>query len=395
MVKRMKWPLAAVCTAAVALTGCGGSGGSRGGGGGGGGAKDTITLGTIQSTTGGSALYGRAVVRGNKLAIAELNDSGGLLGKQIKLLEEDNAGDNAQTVNLVRKLAQEGIDALISPTYQPNNDAACAVSTSLGLPQIASLSPPPPEKVNRQQFCYMATADLDGHVTNTIDFIARQYRVTKFAQVYDQQNAYQSTFNRVGTEHINSSGLDLVADLGVDTGANDYGPQITRLIQSGAEVVMPNLVTDDAARFMRQARDRGLRALFVGPNASLLSERLYDLSGGAADGLIVSTTQSVAVPSYKRFLRAFADRIGKLEDPLSGYAYDSVLILGEAIENARSTDADAIRTAILRIDRFCGSICYRSDGNGNFYSDSLYFQRLDKDGWTPVGDKVELGVVRG
>ena len=335
--------------------------------------------------TGSSGFYGRALLKGNELAVEEINANGGLLGEKVELVSADNASDNAQTVNLVRKFGQDkSVSALIAPTYQPNMEAGCAIATSLGIAQIAGQSAPPPAKVNPKGFCFTNSANVGKQVEDTIGFVAKKTNATRIAQVYDQQNAYQTQFDKVGTEYIKSSGLESVLDAGVNTGVTDYGPLITKMLQADAEVVVPNLTTEDAARFMQQARARGLKATFVGPNASLVNVRLYDLSHGAADGLIVSTNQSESEEAYGSFVKAFNAKFGEIEDPISGFGYDSVMALAEAVKKAGSADRAKIQQALASLPDFCASICYEADGKGNFITTKLFYVSLSEDGFSPT-----------
>src|SRR4051812_800393 len=98
-----------LCSALVvaALAGCGASGDSGGGsapssgsGSSGGGGGGDIMVAAIQMLTGSSGFYGRALLKGNQLAVEQINADGGLLGRKVQLLSADNASDNAQTVNL-------------------------------------------------------------------------------------------------------------------------------------------------------------------------------------------------------------------------------------------------------------------------------------------------------
>jgi branched-chain amino acid transport system substrate-binding protein len=135
---------------------------------------------------------------------------------------------------------------------------------------------------------------------------------------------------------------------------------------------------------MQQARSRGVKATFVGPNLGLVNPRLYALSKGAAKGLIVSTNQSDDDSKYQSFKDAFTQKFGKLEDPISAYGYDSVMVLAKAIEKAGSSDRGAIRDALESMTDVCASICYRADGSGNLTATGLFYQELDADGWKPL-----------
>lgn len=348
----------------------------------------TVKIGVGEMLTGGSAYYGQAVLKGVQLAVEQLNTKGGILGKHIVLQVQDNASDNAQAVNIVRKYAGDpSIPAVIPPTYQPNFEAACAVANQLGLPVISAQSVPAPAKTNAKGYCFVVTSPVESQTRTTIAMVAKKLHVTRFAQIYDQQNLYQSYFDKVAANYIRKSGLKLLADAAVRGEATDYGPQITQLIQADAQVVIPNLTTEDAARFIQQARARGLKAIFLSPDTNLTNLRIYKLSAGAAEGLITATNQSEGdTPSYHAFVVAFTKRFGQVDDPsYSGYGYDAMMILAHAMTKAETTsNREAVKTALASMRSVCASICYKNDGHGAFLTPKLYFVKLVKGHWVPA-----------
>ena len=163
--------------------------------------------------------------------------------------------------------------------------------------------------------------------------------------------------------------------------------EITQLIQANAQVVIPNLTTEDAARFIQQARARGLKAIFLSPDTNLTNLRIYKLSAGAAEGLITATNQSEGdTPSYHAFVVAFTKRFGRVDDPsYSGYGYDAMMILAHAMTKAETTsNREAVKTALASMRSVCASICYKNDGHGAFLTPKLYFVKLVKGHWVPA-----------
>src|SRR3989454_8180853 len=107
-------------------------------------ADGTIKVGVIEMLTGGSAFYGNAVLEGIKVAEAEINASGGIAAKKVQLAIMDNASDNAQAATLTAQLASDkSIPVGITPTYQPNFNAACARANAAGFPLVSAPSGPP------------------------------------------------------------------------------------------------------------------------------------------------------------------------------------------------------------------------------------------------------------
>ncbi len=102
-------------------------------------ADGTVKVGVIEMLTGGSAFYGNAVLEGIKVAEAEINASGGINGKKVQLAVMDNASDNAQAAALTAQLASDkSIPVGITPTYQPNFNAACARANAAGFPMVSA-----------------------------------------------------------------------------------------------------------------------------------------------------------------------------------------------------------------------------------------------------------------
>lgn len=348
----------------------------------------TIRIGVGEMLTGPSAYYGNAVLQGVRVALDTLNARGGVLGRKLELQVLDDASDNTQAVNIVRKFAQDGgVPVAIAPTYQPNFEAACAVANQLGLPVLGAQSAPPPAAQNPKGYCYVVTSDLYAQVKDAIATLHRTMGIRSFAVVYDQTNAYVTRFSQETVTDIRAAGLVVAENLAVVAGQTDYGPQITRLLGSKPQAIFPAIVTEDAARFMQQARAAGVKAVFFDPASELTNRRIYDLSKGAAEGVIAATPQSIGVPSFKAFVQAYEKKYGPLDDPTySGFGYDALLLAARAMEAAKTTsDRAAIKRALDGTRSFCGSICFQNDGHGNFLTSKLYYVKLTASGYVPAG----------
>src|SRR5947209_13148223 len=117
-------------------------------------ADGTVKVGVIEMLTGGSAFYGNAVLEGIKVAEAEINASGGINGKKVQLAITDNASDNAQAAALkIGRASDKSIPVGITPTYQPNFNAACARANAAGFPMVSAHSAPPDPNTNPRGEC--------------------------------------------------------------------------------------------------------------------------------------------------------------------------------------------------------------------------------------------------
>lgn len=353
--------------------------------------EQVVVIGAVEMLTGSSAFYGQAVLSGIETAVDEINADGGILGHTIELKSYDNASDNAQTVTLVRRLADDrSVPVIIAPTYQANFGAACATATSIGIAVIGADSQPAPANQNTEGYCFSNAPDGEVQVKQTLDGLHERFDATRFGQIFDQQNAHQTLHNELGEEYVTTKqGWVLPVNAGVDTGQIDYSTVISDMNRNNLDVVMVNLTTEDAARFISQARDLGLKALFSNASTSLVTERLYELSNGAAEGLIVTTPQSESDEGFAKFVTAFEQDHGPLPDPIAGYGYDAMMILKEAMVRAGTvSDRDAIRDALLQHeDEFCPSICYKQNAPGAFQTTKLVWLALTKDGFEALSSE--------
>jgi branched-chain amino acid transport system substrate-binding protein len=344
-------------------------------------ANGTVKVGVIEMLTGGSAFYGNAVLEGIKVAETEINASGGINGKKVQLVILDNASDNAQAAALTAQLASDkSIPVGITPTYQPNFNAACARANTDGFPMVSAQSGPPDPKNNPQGWCWTMTTDPIAQATYSFKTLKAEKGWKRFVMVYDQDNGYVAFQRPNIRESAKAAGVDL-QEVGVAAGTSDFGPQITRARNANADAVFPFFTIEDAARFMKQARQRGLTTPWFDPVSQLTSKRLPQLSGGAATGLLASTPQSPDdIASFKAFLRYYAKLNGKeLDDPTyTGFGYDALRLIARAMKDAgTTTDRAAIKAQIDRYKTPCFSICFTGRQDiGAFLAGKFYLVML-------------------
>ena len=349
-------------------------------------ANGTVKVAVIEMLTGGSAFYGNAVLEGIKVAEAEINASGGINGKKLELVIKDNASDNAQAAALTAQLASDkSIPVGITPTYQPNFNAACARANAASFPMVSAQSGPPDPKNNQQGWCWTMTTDPIAQATYTFQTLKSAKGWKRFVMVYDQDNGYVAFQRPNIRESAKAAGVNL-QEVGVAAGTSDFGPQITGARNARADAVFPFFTIEDAARFMKQARQRGLTTPWFDPVSQLTSKRLPELSGGAATGLLASTPQSPDdISSFKAFLSSYAKLNGKqLDDPTyTGFGYDALRLIAMAMKDARTTtDRTAIKAQIDKYKTPCFSICFTGRQDiGSFLAGKFYLVVLTTKGF--------------
>lgn len=351
----------------------------------------TLTIGAIEMLSGSGAFYGKAVQEGLEVAVDELNAGGGILGQKVELKVEDNASDNAQTTTLVKKFAQDSeVGAIIPPTYQPNFNAACSAATEAGLPIVSAQSGPADPKNNTKNLCFTMTTDPVPQVTFTLKALQAK-GITNLVMVYDQDNGYVK-FQQPNIQKAAADAGITIKEIGVPGGTTDFGPQITQMIEAKPDATFPFFTIEDAARFMKQSKDKGYTAKWFDPVSQLTSKRIPELSGGAAEGLLASTPQSAGdIAAFQAFLDGYEKKNGQpLDDPTyTGFGYDAMMNLAAAMEKAGSTtDRAKIQAALAGAAKPCYSICFTlattGPNAGAFLADQFFMVTLTADGFEPA-----------
>jgi branched-chain amino acid transport system substrate-binding protein len=348
-----------------------------------------VNIGVIEMLTGGSSIYGQAALSGIQVAVNQANAKGGVLGRHINLIVKDNASDDTQASTLTAQFAGDSsIPVAIAPTYQPNFNAACARANADSLPVVAAQSGPPDPKNNSGGWCWTMTTDPVEQATYTFTTL-KQQGWSKFAIVYDQDNGYVA-FQMPNIEKAAKAAGVQLESFGVSAATStDFSAQITQAINLHADAVFPFMTIEDAARFMKQARQQGLTQPWYDPVSSLPSTRLISLSGNASKGLLGSTMQSAGdIPSFAAFVAAYKKQFGTdLADPTyAGFGYDAMNLIIKAMTDAgTTTDRAAIKAQIDKYTSACFSVCYDGQQSvGAFEARKFFMVELTSSAFVPA-----------
>jgi branched-chain amino acid transport system substrate-binding protein len=379
----------ALSAGAALAAGCG-SGDSGGGSTNAAGTTSTpkvVKLPAISMLTGDVSYYGQLFMHGVELAVDQINASGGINGARIELIKEDNASANPQTVTILRKYcADKSVGVLIAPTYQVNSDAGGPVSNSCGLPTVTGVGDIDPGTNPRGYMFKNTTTRQPDQVEATLKWAIAKTAAKRVAQIADEAIGPYVLYRNVGSKYLKAHGLE-VSSQAVKGSPGDYGPQITALAASKPDLVVVTLLPPDAAKFIEQARGRGLKMPFVATCGCLNNPTLYKASHGAAEGFLSSSAnpppgQADLSPEFAKFVAAAQKKFGQLTDTELEYTYDSVKLVAAAIEKAgTATDRDKIKAALAAMPEFCAALCYKNVGKGTFATQKLYFTRLTDKGF--------------
>jgi branched-chain amino acid transport system substrate-binding protein len=350
--------LAAACLAVVlaATVSCGSKGSQK-----------EIVIGEYGSLTGGIATFGISTKNGSELAFEEVNKKGGVLGKQIKLLVEDDQSKPEEAGTVVTKLInQSGVSAVLGHVASSHSLAAAPICQSNSIPMISpSSTNPRVTQVGNYIFRVCFIDPFQGAVM--AKFAADTLKLKKVAILVDVRSDYSVGLQTFFRQQFRQLGGEVVVEQSYSQGDSDFRAQLTAIKAANPEAVyLPGYYTE-VGTIVHQARELGITVPFLGGDG-WDSPKLWEIGGPALNGCYFSNHYSTddPNPAVQKFVADYKAKYGQTPDALAALAYDAARILAASIEKAGSTDGPKVRDAIGATKDFpgvTGSISINADRN--------------------------------
>jgi branched-chain amino acid transport system substrate-binding protein len=328
------------------LAGCGGeSAGERQG----------VKVGFFGALTGPTATFAISGKNAATLAVAELNAAGGVLGKPIVLLAEDDRGEASEAASSVSKLiTRDHVVALIGENASSRTLAAAPIAQSYKVPMISPSSTN--VEVTKKGDYVFRVCFIDPYQGRALATFARRNLKAKTAAILvDARSDYSVGLAEAFRASFEASGGRVVSELKYAEGDADFSAQLTAIRPLQPDVlIVPGYYTD-AGLIARQARSLGLTATLLGADG-WDSPKLVEIGGEAMEGAYLSNHYSVDDPSpaVRKFVEAYKAKYGGDPDSIAALSYDATRLLADAIERAGSTEGRRVRDALASTKDFAG-----------------------------------------
>ena len=312
-------------------------------------AADTVRIGVVNEITGPAAEGGRFTINGIQLALDEINKGGGLLGKQVELRIEDNASTNPGTVLAFSKLLSEGgLAGIIGPIRSTQIQAVAPTIAKAGVPTMIGGSEPGLTKANNR-WVFRARPNDSYSSRVMADFGVNTLKFRKWAIIHST-DAFGTGGKTALTAALKGLGVEPLLTQGYTNNSQDFTPIVLAVKKSGAEVIGTYMTNSpDQGIFARQLRQLGVTVAWIG-SPTTISITALQLAGEALHGSYAITDFTVDMNDTTRaFATKYRARYHLTPDTFSAWAYDAMHLLAMAIRNARSTDPEAVRKALLAI----------------------------------------------
>ena len=332
-------------------------------------AADTIKIGMVLPVTGPAAAVGGYALAGAKIALDRVNRSGGVLGKSLELIAEDDQTTNPGAVLAFSKLAaQPDIVAFLGSVRSTQNHAMANDILKTGKPVCFGGTDPKLTKMGNPWFIRFRPND-----TYSARVIA-SYGVETLGKrnwaLVHSTDAFGTSANNLLAAAIDKLGAKVVLDQGYPNQSPDFTPVVLAIKSSGADVIGSYMTFEnDQAIFARQARQLGVTIPWVGSPTTVATATLK-LAGPALWGTYAIADFAVnSSPEAKEFAKLYSAVSNAPPDLQSAWPYDAIGVLSAAISKAGSTDPGKIREAILSTRGYKGA-----EGEYNFdqFGDGLH-----------------------
>lgn len=347
--KKLLSVLVALTLVATVLAGCAGGG------------SDTIKFGMLGAQSGEIAIYGIAVRDGAQLAIDEINEAGGINGKQIELVPYDSEGDPTKALNLFNRLVdQDKIDALIGPTFSGESLTVGPVADEKKIPMLTPTA-----------------TNVD--VTKGLEFVQRACYLDPYQGAIVAQFASENLgatkaviFKNVGNDY--AVGLadafeaafagEVVSVEGYTNEDADFKAIITKIAALEPDVIFIPDYSQMTGLIATQIKEAGLEATLLGGDGWDGAQKDYAdaVEGHYFANHYVATDEKAVVQD---FVKGYEAKYGETPNALAALAYDAAKMMAAAIEEAGTTDGEKVQEVLAGAshDGVTGTIVFDEEGD--------------------------------
>jgi branched-chain amino acid transport system substrate-binding protein len=305
-----------------------------------GGKEDVIKIGVAGPMTGDQAKMGTDFKNGVALAVEEWNAKGGVLGKKIAIMIEDDQHDPKQAVSIANKIVNAGAVGTIGHFNSSCSIPASDVYNRAGIPMISpgSTNPQLTEKGFKGVFRVCGRDDQQGKVG--AEFVINKLGLKKIAIIHDKTiygQGLASEFKKFITGKV-----EVVYYSGIIQGDKDFKTVLTAIKDKKPELIYFGGIYPEAGLIVRQAKELGMNVPLMSGDGTI-DPKFIEIAGAkAAEGTYLTFSPDARkIPTAKMFIDAYEKKFGEI-GPYSIYAYDAANIMLTAIKEAGTKDGKTI-----------------------------------------------------
>ena len=326
--------------------------------------ENPIKIGYVGALSGDTALWGQAGLNGMELTAKQINEDGGILGREVQVIGLDGKGAPDDSVTAYKKLVEEeGVSAVVGTNFSSCNIAIAAVADELKVPVIATAASND-----------LVTVDADGSlhpysfrlcfIDSYMGYLAGSYAYNELglktcALITDVTDSYSTSVGQYMVDTFTELGGELVASEEAQNGDNDFRAQLTKIAAAQPDVLFIPWNYENVCLIAQQARELGIEGVFFGADGWDTTE-LIELSNGALEGCYYVSRPGFNLPEAAAYGEVYQKEYNVALEAECLYGNDGVMWIKQAIEAAGSDDPTAIRDQLEATTSFDGLLGHMS-----------------------------------
>ena len=330
---------------------------------------DPIKIGLPAPLSGSSGAIGEGLVNSAKLAADQINAAGGIHGRPVEILAEDDEMTASKAVTVANKLVyQDKVDALIGNLNSTACLATQEITNKAGMIQMALGSNRKVTEMGHKYVFRMQANDLY-QAAAVVKYVVDTMGYTKVACLYASDD-FGTGGKNVVVEELDARNLELVACEAFDPDTSDVTSQLTSIKAANPDAVIMWCMYQPGALICKQMNQMGMGNIPKFGGGGLVNVALYELAGETAKGLCMTQlffpSEDAANEKGKKFIADYQAAYGSTPDNNCGMVYDAAMVLMTAMQNAPETmtsDEIAEQLHAINYEGVTGSLTFSDTGD--------------------------------
>jgi branched-chain amino acid transport system substrate-binding protein len=334
-------------------------------------ASAQVKLGVGGPITGGSATFGAQLKNGVELAVEDINGAGGILRQKIQAppMVGDDRADPKEGVSVANKFVGEGVKFVVGHFNSGVTIPASEVYQENGILEItpAATNPKVTDRNMWNIFRTCGRDDQQGGVAGAI--VAERFKGKKVAMVHDKTTYGQGLADET-RKTMNAKGLKEVLYEGVNIGDKDYSALVSKIKAARADLVYWGGLHDTGGLILRQLRDQGVKATFMGGDG-MADDEFATIAGPGAEGTLMTFSPDPRTNAANKQIVEVFRKKGFEPQAYTLYSYAAVQIIKQAAEQANSLDPKKVADVMHSGKTFntvLGEMSYDTKGDVTGYT---------------------------
>ena len=319
-------------------------------------AEETVKMGMLVPLTGPAAADGASALASVQIALDQVNEAGGVLGKQVELIYYDDRADTKDAVALAYKLIeQDKIDAFVAGSYSLPTRSVAPIFQEEEIPLVSAYAIHP-DVTRAGDFCFrngflgFVEGKAAGYATHKL---LGAKRVALLTSDNDFGTTLVTGFKMYKDKYADD--MEIVSEQTYPMSETDYKPYLSKIKEINPDVVFASGYYFQTGPMLRQARELGIESKIIGEEGAD-SPKLVEIAGETAEGFHIVTNfdRDDPRPVVQNYLKEYRERVKIEPDMVGASAYDAFMIIIQAMEAAGTTESGAVRDAIASMKGYDG-----------------------------------------